>query len=336
MYLNKLNATGNELSTLRMQLSEMEGKVSGFDSRLNGLPARISQLRKMNYRILTHMEKDQASLTERWAAVGPGLRDIVNSGAAMLRPELASIEAELNQRRMDPSNNMARLSGLDLRISTLRLKVSDLAGRVSGAMGGIDGTLQNLEQDIGVAEKTVSLSSQASFPWKEGESLVLSVNAEDEDNDVDGVLTLTNQRFLYESEKEVVLKKTLFIATQKKKVRELVIDKPIGVVGKITKGRVGLLAGAGLYVEFKPESSLKGLKLDTKGPEADMVIRFYNMIVSGDVDSELHATQGTTETKAKPEALMCPRCGAPYTDEIYRGQTSMQCRYCGTAIPIPQ
>lgn len=63
----------------------------------------------------------------------------------------------------------------------------------------------------------------------------------------------------------MVLKKTWFIATQKKKVRETTVDKPIGMIDTLVKGRVGILAGQGLYIIFKPSSGQQELKLDTKG-----------------------------------------------------------------------
>jgi hypothetical protein len=160
------------------------------------------------------------------------------------------------------------------------------------------------------------------------------VPAKDLKNDLHGFLTLTNQRFLYEVEKEVVLKKRLFIATEKKKVRETVVDKPIGTVDNITKGRVGLLAGQGLYIKLKPQTGVPELKLDTSGEDADLVMRFNGFISSGDADRELVSAQAINIEKEEPVPVLCPRCGAPYIDEIFRGQTSVQCRYCSTSISI--
>ena len=149
---------------------------------------------------------------------------------------------------------------------------------------------------------------------------------------MEGILSLTNQRFIFESEKEVVLKKTLFIATQKKKIRETIIDKPIGMVDNIIKGRVGILAGQGLYIKFKPDSGLEEMKLDTKGEDTDLVLHFHQFISSGKADQELETTESSKTEKFMP--ILCPRCDAPYSKEIYRGQTSLQCKYCGTTIQI--
>jgi hypothetical protein len=334
--MSKLDSLGNEVSSLSQQLNEIESRVYGLDDRINRLPVRIDQIRKMNYRILTYLEKDQAAVSERWSAVGPGLKESVRSQAALLRPEVRALETEVSMRRMDTVYDLSRLGGIEIRLATLRIKVSDLDGSVTGTLGETGKKLESIEQDVSIAESTLNKIASASFPWKEGECPVLAIDAKDMKNDVEGVITMTNMRFLYESEKEVVLKKRLFIATEKKKVRELVIDQPVGIVDNITKGRVGLLAGQGLYIAFKPQSGLGEMKFDTKGNEADWTIRFYNLIASGQAEQEISATPGVPPPKPMTGLLVCPRCGAPYTDEVYRGQTSVQCRYCGAVIPLPQ
>jgi len=335
LYMSRLNMISSQVSSLATQLSSIEADTFGLDDRLNRLPSRIGQIRKMNYRALPNIEKDEASLLERWTSIGPTQKEIVRNSAAILRPEISSLEGEVSQRRMDTLYDSNRLLGLETRMSTAQIRVSDLGSQVARSLGDLKGKIESLEQDLTIAESTVSLTSQASFPWKDGESPILAVEAKDMNKDLEGVMTLTNLRFIFESEKEVVLKKRLFIATEKKKIRETVLEQPIGTIGNMTKGRVGLLAGAGLFISFKPETRLQDLKLDVKGHEADWAIRFYNYITSGQAEVELSAAPGAEAQAAeKPKITQCPKCGAPFTDEIYRGQTSIRCRYCGAVTPI--
>ena len=81
----------------------------------------------------------------------------------------------------------------------------------------------------------MTLINQASFPWIEGETAIISTKAKDLINNSNGIITLTNLHFIYEHEKEIVLKKRFFIVTEKKIVREVVVHKPIGIVTQITK-----------------------------------------------------------------------------------------------------
>jgi hypothetical protein len=296
------------------------------------LPARISSVRQMNYRIQTNFEEDQLKAASLWATMGPAVKSEVSSRAATLKMDLSSLESDINSRRISSTYDTMGLTGLDMRINTLRALVYDFNSRIQGELVQLDSVLTPLEQGLAAAESTVKLTSQASFQWKDGETPVMAVHAKDMNEKVDGVLTITNQRIIYENEKEIVLKKTLFIVTEKKTERQMSLERPIGSVSKLTKGRVGLLAGAGLYIEFKQGDTQ--LKLDTKSEEADQVIRYYGLITSGQIDDELSKIKPTEQKPAEKRIVSCPKCGAPYTGEIYRGQQTVQCKYCNTIITI--
>ena len=333
-YMNRFNVITNQVSLLVQQLNQTSRNVTDIDDALNRLPTRIQQIRKMNYRVMMNLEKDVASLSERWSLAKPNVASIIGSTAPVLVSEGRTIENELAQRRFSSNYDVSQLSSVEARVSTFQAYVSDFSSRVSGATGDTLNKIHSLDRDVGVAERTLSLTSISSFKWKQGESPILSVKAKDLNADAEGVLSLTNQRFIYESEKEVVLKKTFFIATQKKKIRETTVDRPIGMIDNIVKGRVGILAGQGLYVTFKPDSGQQEMKLDTDGEDADLVLRFHNFISNGEADQELDATEGSKTDERPSVPIVCPRCSAPYSEEIYRGQTSLQCKYCGATIPV--
>jgi len=335
-YMDKLNDLEGEVSSLNRELGDVEEKIDDLDGKLADLPIRISRIREMNYKVLTYLEGDQASLSERWAEMRPAFKERVHDRIEDLRSEVNDLERELSRRRRDARFEIARLQGVESELNILGSWVSELEDDVSDTLGELESRLEGLEEDLKIAEATVDLASRASFPWKEGESPIFAVEAKDMNNDIEGIVTLTNQRFIFESEKEVVLKKRLFIAIEKKKVREVVVDQPIGIIDSIHKGRVGFFAGHGLFIKFKPESRLEEMKLDTKGYEADWMLRFYNFIVSGEADNELASQEKEpgVEEREEHRPLVCEICGAPYTDEVYRGQTSVQCRYCGAVIPV--
>jgi DNA-directed RNA polymerase subunit RPC12/RpoP len=332
LFQQKLNGMLNDLNSLKLQLSEAENKVYRVDETISKLPARISSVRQMNYQIQTNFEGDQLKAAERWATIGPAIKSEVSSKVATLKSELSSIERDLSARRMSTSYDLSGLAGPEVRINTVRVLVYDFSSRINGEMAQLESILNPLEQGIVTAEEVVKLTSAASFQWKAGETPVVASHAKDMNEKTEGVLTLTNQRIIFESEKEIVLKKTFFIATEKKKERTTVLERPIGSVSKIIRGRVGLLAGAGLFIDFKQGDPQ--LKLDTKSEEADRIIRFHSLITSGQIDEELSKVKPVAQKNAEKRVISCPKCGAPYTDEIYRGQLTVQCKYCGTAISV--
>jgi DNA-directed RNA polymerase subunit RPC12/RpoP len=98
---------------------------------------------------------------------------------------------------------------------------------------------------------------------------------------------------------------------------------------------VGLIAWTGIYVRFKPERQLQETPFDVKGWEADVITRFFSYIIGGEADRDIATIRGTPVKEALTiQIVRCPNCGAPYTREVYKGQTSVQCEYCGTSIAI--
>ncbi len=332
IYQQKINTLINEVNGLRLQLGGTEGKINRVDDTISKLPARIAAVRQMNYRIQTNFEGDQGTAAQRWAEIGPSVKTEASSRAGTIKMELNNLERDINSRRISASYDLVGLSGLDLRINTLRTLVYDFSSRIDWEMVPLESILTPLEQGVSNAEEVVKITSTASFQWKEGETPVVAVHAKDMNAKMEGILTLTNQRIIYEGEKEIILKKTLFIVTEKKIERTPILERPIGSISKITKGRVGLLAGAGLFIEFKQGDS--ELKLDTKSEEADRVLKYHGLITSGQVDEELAKLTPTASGKVEKRIISCPKCGAPYTDEVYRGQMTVQCKYCSTSITV--
>jgi hypothetical protein len=330
IYQQKINTMINDVNNIKTQLSNTESKVYGIDDTIAKLPARIASIRQMNYRLHANLEEDQLKAASRWATMGPVIKSEVSSRAATLKMDLSSLERDVNNHRISVTFDTFALTGLDLRINTLRVIVYDFSSKIQGELVQLDSILNPITQDLAAAESTVKLTSSASFQWKEGETPILAVPAKDMNEKIEGILTLTNQRIIYENQKEIVLKKTFFIVTEKKIERQMSLERPIGSISKLSKGRVGLLAGAGLFIEFK-QGDLQ-LKLDTKSEEADKVVKYYSLISSGQVDEELNKTKPTEQKPAENRVVSCPKCGAPYTGEIYRGQQTVQCKYCSTII----
>jgi len=134
---------------------------------------------------------------------------------------------------------------------------------------------------------------------------------------------------------EIVLKKRLFVVTEKKIMREVIVQKPIGMVTSLSKGKVGFFKGSGLFIKFASEAGIPEMKIDTTDQDAKWATNTYKYIISGQADKELAATAPSeSEEQKAPQLIICPICSAPYTEKIYRGQTSINCEYCGTAIQL--
>ena len=112
-------------------------------------------------------------------------------------------------------------------------------------------------------------------------------------------------------------------------------EQPIGAVAEISKGRVGFIAGIGVYVKFRPETGLTEGVYDVKGWEADIITRFYGYIIGGEADRDITTAKGGPPKEGVTIKLTrCPYCGAPQSGEIYKGQTAIKCEYCGSQVAL--
>lgn len=334
-YSNKVNRLSSEISIISQQVNGATVRIDSLNSRIQSLPGRIARIRKGNYRLLTHLETDQSTLSEEWARLSLGLKTTANLKGETVRTQIRDLQQALTYKAGASDYDLGNLQEIESGIPQLHLNLSEMLNSIGTELSPLEQKFANIDVDLRRAENTVSIVQGATFPWEDAETPILAIRAKDLNKETEGFITLTNLKFVFENEKEIVLKKTLFVVTEKKIVREVVVQKPIGMVTGLSQGRVGFFKGAGLFVKFASEAGIPEMKFDTTGEDAEWVTKSYNSIISGQVDQELVATAPAVEQeKEAPQLITCPVCGAPYTEKIYRGQTSVNCKYCGAVISL--
>ena len=335
-YNDRANRLSAEISAINQQVNSAMSRVESLDSQIQSLPGRITRIRQGNYRLLTNLEKDQASLSEDWARISPELRTTTNLKGETVRTRIQTLQKTLTYRMADADFNLSNLQEIESGIPEVRLNLSEMYSTITSSISPLEKKYESIDQDLTRAESTLFLLEGASFLWEERESPILAIRAKDLNSNLEGVLTLTNLNIIFEHEKEIVLKKTLFIVTEKKKVREVGVQKPIGMVASLIHGKVGFLKGSGLFIKFASEAGIPEMKFDTTGEDAEWVTKSYSQIISGQIDKDLAASAPTTEKaeKEKSQLVTCPVCGAPYTEKVFRGQTSVNCKYCGALVSL--
>ena len=334
--LNRLSAT---ISIISQQVNNESARVKNLESQIQSLPGRITRIRQGNYRLLTNLETDQAALSQDWITISPGLQMTTNLKSETARSQIQNLQKTLTYKAGSGVYNIGNLQEIEYGIPELRSTLAEMQGSITSALSPLEQKFESIDQDLSRAESTLSNLEGASFQWEESETPILAIRAKDLNSDTDGIITLTNLKFVFEHLKEVVLKKTLFVVTEKKTVREVKVQKPIGMVTDLVQGRVGFLKGAGLFVKFAPGSGVPEMKFDTTGEDAEWITKTYSQIISGQVDKELAASAPAAAEKAQAEKeksrlVTCPVCGAPYTEKAYRGQTSVNCKYCGALVSL--
>ena len=338
---SRVSSIDSELSEASRAISGAESEVSSLDASIGALASRLSTVRGHGYCALSHLDKTVDLLTKKWAEVGPAVRQSLANNLQPLGGQVRSLqsEAQLLRGEIDRGNYPAaeslanRLAG---DAASIRSRATSEAGHVTAPVKEMSGGLSAVDRDLKIAETTMTLFGQAAFPMQQEETPVLAIEGKMmEGEKPHGTLYFTNHRFVFEGLKEVVLEKKLFIVTKKRIDRVVEIERPIGALQDVTKGRVGLLAGAGVYVAFRPEIGLPVTPFDVRGWEADVITRFYRYITGGEAARDIATVRGVTAPAAPTIRLVrCSACGAPHSGEIYQGQTSVNCEYCGTTMAI--
>jgi CRISPR/Cas system-associated exonuclease Cas4 (RecB family) len=320
---SRFNELSMKIGTLNQNINGINNKIQYINTDIKDLENRISGVRRENYVFLNHLEQDYASLFAQWEKKKP---DINNEIVSQVNSLLSQV------RRLEPRIHNLDIHDADLlesQISQLNNLRFQLESYVDSELHDFRNDQSRISKDLVLIEKTLDLLKNSSIKWKNGEHPVLSIRSHDLNNDQHGVLTLTNHRILFEEEKEIVLKKRFLIVTEKKIVREIQIDQPIGAIEKIIKGQVGFFKGSGAFITFKPELGIHEYRFDTNDDDVNNLIRSFNYIITGLADKDL----GSKEIEETDDRIIqCPFCSAPYNKEVYRGQTSLECEYCGTSF----
>jgi DNA-directed RNA polymerase subunit RPC12/RpoP len=338
---SRLRSIESDLASASGAINDVESKLASIDGAMVSLPSRLATVRGRGYAAMGHLEKSIDLLTKKWMEASPTIKQSFYSNVQPLTAHIRALQSEAQRLRAGAGfggmvfgwSSVGRLSA---EASTLKTRIIAETAKINASLGEFLGSIDAIGRDLKIAEKTMELFSFASFPLKPDESPVLAIEGKIMIKDkCEGTLYFTNQRFIFEGKKEVVLEKKLFIATKKKMERTVLIEQPIGALQEISKGRVGLVAWTGVYIRFKPERRLDETSFDVKGWEADVITRFFQYIIGGEADRDIATIKGITPKEAPTiRVIRCPHCGAPYTKEIYKGQTSVQCEYCGTSIMI--
>jgi DNA-directed RNA polymerase subunit RPC12/RpoP/chromosome segregation ATPase len=339
----QLNSIESDISLVSAAVNGARNNIAHVEGSVVSLPSRLGKVRERGYAAMGHMEKDTDLLSKKWTEMSPSVKQAFATSIEPLATQADGLRAEARglQTQIDSGNipySQSLANRLSAASSSLRERIATEEDKVNAPLCELTSSINSLDQDLKVAEQTIEFFSQANFPLKPEESPVLAVEGKILKGDKNkGTLYFTNQRFVFEARKEVVLEKKFFVATKKKIERVVQINQPIGALQEISKGRVGLIAWTGIYVRFKPDSREEDAQFDVEGWEADLIGRFFDYIIDGDADKDiavLRGTAGTTAAAPLVQVVYCSRCFAPYTREIFKGQKTVQCEYCGTQIIV--
>ncbi len=330
----------------QLLLTDINDDIGDSDAAVAALPGNLENIRARGYVFKSYLEKKVETLTAQWQETRPRVVEAVETQQRSLQMDATNVQNLLNRRQ-----------SASLALTSLEGKVHAAQNTVRGLYDNLDDNLNQTQQQIDDVSWTMQQAELASFGFLPTEAPVEAVPAnwkKPGDNDgVDGMLMLTDQRLLFEQKEEVATKKILFITTEKKKVQALNWQIPAAHIDKAAGAKKGLMGkddfltltcssdgafqnadGSPLYIQGVG-GKMTGMELHLKGETGEAWQGFIGRVKSKEIEKERTVPVDEKAVEAAAAApTKCPTCGATLNQTVMRGQTEMKCDYCGSVIRL--
>lgn len=326
-----LQAETNRFNTLQSQimLTSVNDDIEDIESAINALPANVENIRARGYVFKSYFEKKIETLTTQWRDLRPRVESAIRTQAQALQTDATHVQNTLNR---------GVLAGAAL--TALESKVDAAIRNLQGMYDTLDNNVNQTQQQIDDVSWTLQQAEQASFGFLATEAPVEAVPANwkkpDDQDGVEGVLYLTDQRLLFEQKEEVATKKVLFIATEKQKLQGLQWEVPVAQIEQAVGSKKGFMGKDDfLTITCGSQAPLRTAEIHLKGETGEAWQGFIGRVKSGEIAKERTAPVDEAAAEAVANApTKCPTCGATITQTILRGQTEITCEFCGSKIRL--
>lgn len=319
-------------------LAPVKDEVEDLDTSVNSLAGRLGALRAAGYVFRADLEAKAQALKQQWGALRSNAQSQIAQQAPPLQNALKQVEGQM-ANLVARKGNVAAARPL---AASLESAASGVEAKISAAEDAIRGSYDNFQNEVRAfgsrldqLEWMMKQLAEATFSLLPTEGAVAAVKAkldEDGKDDPKGVLYLTDQRVLFEQKEEVATKRVFFIATEKQKIQKLLLDAAVTQVAQVRASKKGLLGREDhLDVNFSLDGPVRSAHFHISGQDCNLWQGLIGRAKANDLDRERTvkldqaALDGITKAPTK-----CPNYGSPFTKPIVRGQTSVQCEFCGT------
>ena len=338
--ISRLKSRFSRLET-STELSDLTQTIGRLDQTLSELPRDLETVRSRGYVHARRLEDEIASLRQQWQQTRPRVESTLRVERNRLRRELRKATARVSALS---STDPAAISGATAAISSLQSDVNSGRNKVRGLFSSLNRRVQQLDRELNKVEQMLERfhrSPGVRLRATEGPLLATEATWHRSGNDgPNGVLFLTDQRFLFEQDEEVAKEKFLGLFTTKsEKVQRLMLDVPVHTVEKMEHGEEGGFLGIGeseiLELVLGPRAPVSRARFALKKEDAEEWVSGIKRVQTGQVDGD--RAESFAEDIADAEALaaafptQCPMCFAPLARPP-RGADHTRCEYCNAVI----
>ena len=341
--LTDLQNTVNELHE-KARLNSFRTRVATLEGKTQGMDARVKKMRTDGYPFEKNLAVDSSSLTSRWAKIKPDVELRLGRESASLQSALPGLEAKVSAM----TANRGNLPYLQSTLPGVKAETEAYGSRIDAAESSLDAVVDPISAEIDKycahldeIEKMLKDLQTASFQLFTSEAGILAVKAvwvkggDEDKDDPEGLLFLTDQRLVFEQREEVATKKVLFITTERKTVQQLGFEIHINQVEEVVPSKQGV---------FKNEDNIRlNFAVGGFAPSATLHIwkdasdwaAIFNQVQSGQFSANRAIPlDPSLAEKARLAPTECPKCGGKITTPVVRGQDSITCSFCGSVIKL--
>lgn len=329
----RVNALQKEvlLASLKDELENLDTQAAQWDGRLKAL-------RTAGYVFGNDLEGQVKTLAGQWPALRANAQRQIAEQAPALASALRTLEAQqanLNVQRGNVAAGGPAAVRVAAAVEALEAKVAAAQSAIKGSFDQFKTGADALQRRLDQLKRMLEWLSEAKFALLATEGLYAAVEAKwdrDGKDDPKGLLYLTDQRLLFEQKEEVATKKFLFIATEKEKVQQLLLEVPLTTVDEAKGSKKGLLGHEDhLDLALAAEAPVRTAHFHLNGQDCNLWQQLISRAKAKDLDKERAVkVDQAVVAKAANAPTKCSNCGAAFTKPVLRGQSEITCEFCGT------
>lgn len=322
----------------RVRLTSLVKEAASMGAQVAALPGAVAEVRQRGYAFRSFLEHKSEVLAEQWNAVNGEIKSWIANEAGSLEAELKRVGDLLTSAEQQPAGTNRQQQAVDQFNSQIEL----LDERVKAAENRITALFEDLRRETNTARRQIdeinwylTQKDEASFSLLPGEALFMAAQAEWDDGGKkpDGILFLTDQRLIFEQKEKTGKTFGMFGGQQ---VQQALWEAPVMSVEKVEAENKGFLGGKDmLHFKLGAGAPFAALTLELKGGvRCKEWAQQINRLVRGDAHDE-RAIEPDPELVARLQnaPTECSVCGG-LLPQIMRGQTQIECRYCGTVVRL--
>ncbi|MBN1230449.1 MAG: hypothetical protein JXA19_01140 [Anaerolineales bacterium] len=289
----------NDLGSLQsgVTYNDVFEDIAEIDNKIDRVLNLLESARDKGYRYQADLETIVYDAASRWQEVRGEVEQKARTESAQWQKRIPGVNQQITQ--LNNSLHLANSSGL---VSTTKNSVNSLLSDIQNAQRALENYYSSIQTNINSVNSrlteihwAVTQLEEASFQLDKNENLVMAVSArwdKEGKDDPEGVIFLSNERFIFEQKEKIATKKVLFVATEKELVQGILIDQKVADIVDV-KGKGKGIFGHQDYInlDFK-DKSLGQVAIHLQGQASEKWIQWITLVKTGKIKEDIALESG--------------------------------------------